>query len=745
MPKPIISVVVSVPSVRHCLEATLRALEVQDFEKSAFECIVVDDGFIENSAESTSGNRWDINLSVLRNRRPIGRSMSRNRGWKTAKGEVVAFLDADMIPVPGWLQAYRRTFDSSAQGVVSGATYCLQLNSGEHDLAHALSQLIGTDPSRLFRGDISGQYSCLDSHAFPGWRSTPWRRECELQLRTVCEQHPWSSIRGYSFLGSNFMVSREALEASGGFNPFVCRDALDLGIRLAELGVAFIISDDARAYHLDDSVLRDQEWTNLERQAFLYRNPFRSAFMISLYESINSSETSCMQSLFPRGLVDIAAAELDLSCSAWRALLMRIRPDAIPGCFGYSECEIVSYFSEAAGISEKTVRDYLSEAVTRGLVVRQSPITTYFDIHHTSNWLRTKTLYQEHWLRNASFARKHLASRRFGRYTTDPVSIHCQGQYAIELDLTPSVSWESVTLNMSIPTEHRCQKHLQVTRLYPSYLEGYLDKSNGVVADVPGSLCIDHGGQIGYEFECDVVEELFPGEATGSICKRERGNGTESEHLHFGFPASYLDKSLSLLDHILEGRPADAASDVQRIYHWVLENASYASTPLPDYSILDTGIGTCVQLTRLFANLVRLRGVPVREQCGALMLRNTSRSDIVTIAREYSPFAHTWAEVCLDSWGWVPVELVVMGYGDWQLTASNVTSELRSEMVAHTPELAQYYFGSIDPYRVYTSSYANKVPPIVVQGSVENHCLFQELLVHINHRLTCSISSTELT
>jgi hypothetical protein len=121
------------------------------------------------------------------------------------------------------------------------------------------------------------------------------------------------------------------------------------------------------------------------------------------------------------------------------------------------------------------------------------------------------------------------------------------------------------------------------------------------------------------------------------------------------------------------------------------------------------------------------------------MLQHASGSELKTVGRGYSPFSHTWAEVNLDNWGWCPVELIVMGYGEWMLTAFNVGRDLRCEMVAQTPELADYYFGSIDPYRVYTSGWANRIPPIAVVDNADRRRDYRELLVHVHHRLTCSI------
>jgi hypothetical protein len=536
------------------------------------------------------------------------------------------------------------------------------------------------------------------------------------------------------------MIAREALASANGFAPFLhYGNGIDLGIRLAELGHTFAIEDDARVYHLHDPAQPRCSWASLDRQAFLYLHPLRSAAMIALDDFGAGTGKSYERNLYPNDLVDIAASELDRRNSAWREFLLRVSPDLIPGTFEYSAAEMAAYFAEAACLDEKIVTAYLDQAVSDGLLVRQSGARTYFDLQHTSNWLRTRTLYQEHILRNATFARTHFHGKNDGRLRTDPIGIHCQGQYTIRLNPAPDILWDRVVVNMSTPVQHPCQRNVRLTQFSPPELQDYVDDENGIIANVPGSLCTAHGNKIAYKFECDIAEKLVDKNMEAGAHRHTTAEEIRSDELKVTLSAPYLGRAQALLDDILEGRKSDAETDVERIYRWMLKNLSYANTPLPDYSVLDTGVGTCVQLTRLFINLVRLRGVPAREQCGALMLQHASGSELMTVGRGYSPFSHTWAEVNLDNWGWCPVELIVMGYGEWMLTAFNVGRDLRCEMVAQTPELADYYFGSIDPYRVYTSGWANRIPPIAVVDNADRRRDYRELLVHVHHRLTCSI------
>lgn len=66
---------------------------------SAREVLVIDDG----SRQATPG-------AAARHPVPRGPAAARNTGWRLATGDVVAFLDSDCDPTPGWLEPLLRHF-----------------------------------------------------------------------------------------------------------------------------------------------------------------------------------------------------------------------------------------------------------------------------------------------------------------------------------------------------------------------------------------------------------------------------------------------------------------------------------------------------------------------------------------------------------------------------------------------------------------------------------------------------------
>lgn len=97
--KPFVSVVVPVFNDRDRLYICLKALEEQSYPEDLYEVIVVDNGSDVDKKPTVAGFKH----AILMEERRTGSYAARNRGLTIAKGDVIAFTDADCVPDKNWL------------------------------------------------------------------------------------------------------------------------------------------------------------------------------------------------------------------------------------------------------------------------------------------------------------------------------------------------------------------------------------------------------------------------------------------------------------------------------------------------------------------------------------------------------------------------------------------------------------------------------------------------------------------
>ena len=104
-----VSVIVPVRNGGDELRALVRALERQTLPRERFEVLVADDGSTDGvTGEIATRDGW---LRVLPGP-PKNPYAARNRAARKARGDVLAFCDADCDPIPEWLEAGLRALES---------------------------------------------------------------------------------------------------------------------------------------------------------------------------------------------------------------------------------------------------------------------------------------------------------------------------------------------------------------------------------------------------------------------------------------------------------------------------------------------------------------------------------------------------------------------------------------------------------------------------------------------------------
>jgi len=113
MSGPALSVVIPAYNQAGLLRHSLEALRNQTLDAHLYEVIVVDDGSTDDTAAVAAALEMsDRHIRLLRHDRNRGRSAARNTGVRAARGEIVVFVDSDVVVRPDFLghhlDAHRR-------------------------------------------------------------------------------------------------------------------------------------------------------------------------------------------------------------------------------------------------------------------------------------------------------------------------------------------------------------------------------------------------------------------------------------------------------------------------------------------------------------------------------------------------------------------------------------------------------------------------------------------------------------
>jgi glycosyltransferase involved in cell wall biosynthesis len=216
--KPSLSVVVAVHNGAHFLPVSLAAiLAATDAET---EIIIVNDGSTDNS--SKIAKQFGVNVITLERR--TGAANARNVGARAAVGELILFVDADVVVRVDTIEHLRRIF---AENPEYSAVF------GSYD----------TSPSEP---GFFSQYRNLMHHFFH-------------QIGCPDAETFWSGLGA---------VKREAFLHAGGFNankyktPSV--EDIELGYRLREKGYCLLLVPELQAKHLKkwtfQSIIKTDFW-----------------------------------------------------------------------------------------------------------------------------------------------------------------------------------------------------------------------------------------------------------------------------------------------------------------------------------------------------------------------------------------------------------------------------------------------------------------------------------------------------
>jgi len=112
MDEPFVSIIIAARNAEHTIVPCLRSLRALDYPADRMEIIVVDDGSSDRTAELAESEGVRLIRAVQR-----GPGAARNRGVAEARGEFVAFTDADCLVGEDWLRQLLAVFEEDVAAV----------------------------------------------------------------------------------------------------------------------------------------------------------------------------------------------------------------------------------------------------------------------------------------------------------------------------------------------------------------------------------------------------------------------------------------------------------------------------------------------------------------------------------------------------------------------------------------------------------------------------------------------------
>jgi glycosyltransferase involved in cell wall biosynthesis len=116
---PVISIIIPTHNRKDVLLETLQALDGQTLATSQFEVVIADDGSTDGTLETISRRMFSYSIYIYR-QESRGAAAARNLGVRNARGEILFFLDADMIPDPELLAQHLQSHQEGEKIIVVG-------------------------------------------------------------------------------------------------------------------------------------------------------------------------------------------------------------------------------------------------------------------------------------------------------------------------------------------------------------------------------------------------------------------------------------------------------------------------------------------------------------------------------------------------------------------------------------------------------------------------------------------------
>jgi GT2 family glycosyltransferase len=216
VPTPRAAIIIPTRNRRESLARTLDAVDRQTCSPDAFEVVVVANACTDDTAAFVTARRDAVRYPLrLIDRPEPGAAAARNAGAGRTRASLLVFLDDDIEPQPGFVEAHVEAH---------------RRNGGERSVGIGYLPAILQPHGDLFAVTLRAWWEAMfDAMRSPGHR-----------------------FKYTDLLSGNFSVPRDLFLSVGGFNPrYRCHEDYEIGYRLIRAGAEFMFVEAASGTHAD--------------------------------------------------------------------------------------------------------------------------------------------------------------------------------------------------------------------------------------------------------------------------------------------------------------------------------------------------------------------------------------------------------------------------------------------------------------------------------------------------------------
>lgn len=253
----------------------LYSLENQTFNPGKMEVILIDDASTDQTEEKLKDYSPRYHFKYIRSNEKLGRAKGRNLGIHTARGNILIFLDAEMITEPDFVENHYHYHQSKNNVIVTGAMHSKALYSCIYP------EFIDQKVEEIIELTKRNQeiYMRLEEFKHPVDRPYPLLEKSDIERETYKEisfqAYPWfeqipvnfnENLEGFAFpwmafLTGNLSIRKDLILQAGAFDEEFIHygyEDWELGYRLYKMGAKYIASNELVTYHQEHPVGQDK-------------------------------------------------------------------------------------------------------------------------------------------------------------------------------------------------------------------------------------------------------------------------------------------------------------------------------------------------------------------------------------------------------------------------------------------------------------------------------------------------------